>query len=90
MLIPPMPQSYYQRSGSLQAAGVTRALAMAAILALAAGCFAPKSIEVYPGRAHGTAILFGPHRAELQALMLRFIAANGQISTPPQGFNPNT
>jgi hypothetical protein len=37
---------------------------------------APKSMEVYPGRAHGTAILFGPHGAELQALMLRFIAGN--------------
>jgi dienelactone hydrolase len=35
---------------------------------------APKSIEVYPGNAHGTAILFGPHGAELRALMLRFIA----------------
>jgi dienelactone hydrolase len=37
---------------------------------------APKSIEVYPGTAHGTAILFGPYGAELKALMLRFIAAN--------------
>ena len=37
---------------------------------------APKSIEVYPGRAHGTAILHGPHSGELQALMLRFIAAH--------------
>jgi hypothetical protein len=37
---------------------------------------APKSIEVYSGSAHGTAILFGPHSAELQALMLRFLAAN--------------
>jgi len=37
---------------------------------------APKSIEIYPGRAHGTTILFGPHGAELQALMLRFIAGN--------------
>ena len=35
---------------------------------------APKSIKVYPGRAHGTAILFGPYGADLQALMLRFIA----------------
>jgi dienelactone hydrolase len=35
---------------------------------------APKSIEVYPGRAHGTAILFGPHGPELQALMLRFLS----------------
>ena len=35
---------------------------------------APKSMEVYPGRAHGTAILFGPHGAELKALMLRFLA----------------
>jgi dienelactone hydrolase len=35
---------------------------------------APKSMQVYPGRAHGTAILFGPHGAELQALMLRFLA----------------
>jgi predicted alpha/beta hydrolase len=37
---------------------------------------APKSFEVFPGRAHGTAILFGPHSTELQTLMLRFIAAN--------------
>jgi pimeloyl-ACP methyl ester carboxylesterase len=37
---------------------------------------APKSFEVFRGRAHGTAILFGPHGAELQTLMLRFIAAN--------------
>jgi hypothetical protein len=37
---------------------------------------APKSIQIYPGRAHGTAILHGPHSEELQALMLRFIAAN--------------
>jgi esterase/lipase len=37
---------------------------------------APKSFEVYPGSAHGTAILFGPHSTELQTLMLRFIAAN--------------
>jgi pimeloyl-ACP methyl ester carboxylesterase len=37
---------------------------------------APKSFEVFPGRSHGTAILFGPHGIELQNLMLRFIAAN--------------
>jgi pimeloyl-ACP methyl ester carboxylesterase len=37
---------------------------------------APKSFEAYSGRAHGTAILFGPHGTELQILMLRFIAAN--------------
>jgi pimeloyl-ACP methyl ester carboxylesterase len=37
---------------------------------------APRSMQVYPGRAHGTAILHGPHSQELQALMLRFIAAN--------------
>ena len=37
---------------------------------------APKSFEAYSGRAHGTAILFGPHGRELQTLMLRFIAAN--------------
>jgi dienelactone hydrolase len=43
---------------------------------------APKSIEVYPGRAHGTAILFGPHGGELQALMLRFIAANNPEPAP--------
>jgi len=36
----------------------------------------PKSFEVFAGRAHGTAILFGPHGTELQSLMLRFIAAN--------------
>ncbi|MGC2031205.1 MAG: hypothetical protein WA642_14400 [Steroidobacteraceae bacterium] len=35
---------------------------------------APKSIKVYPGRAHGTEILFGPYGADLQTLMLRFIA----------------
>src|SRR5579862_4531313 len=35
---------------------------------------APKSMQVYPGRAHGTGILFGPHGPELQALMLRFLA----------------
>ncbi len=35
---------------------------------------APKSMEIYPGRLHGTAILHGPHSAELQALMLRFLA----------------
>jgi dienelactone hydrolase len=46
---------------------------------------APKSIEVYPGRAHGTAILFGPHGAELQALMLRFLAANqATVHEPPR------
>jgi pimeloyl-ACP methyl ester carboxylesterase len=44
---------------------------------------APKSIAVYPGRGHGTAILFGPHGAELRALMLRFIADNQ--SKPPAG-----
>jgi esterase/lipase len=37
---------------------------------------APKSLEVYSGDAHGTAILRGPHAPELQALMLRFIAEN--------------
>jgi esterase/lipase len=37
---------------------------------------APKSLEIYPGDAHGTAILQGPHATELQALMLRFIAEN--------------
>lgn len=37
---------------------------------------APKSLQVFAGRAHGTAILFGPHGTELQGLMLRFIAAN--------------
>lgn len=37
---------------------------------------APKSIEIFPGRAHGTAILFGPHATELQNLILRFIATN--------------
>jgi len=35
---------------------------------------APKSFEEYPGDAHGTAILYGPHATELQSLMLRFIA----------------
>jgi len=37
---------------------------------------APKSMQVYPGNAHGTAILHGPHSEELQALMLRFLAGN--------------
>jgi dienelactone hydrolase len=37
---------------------------------------APKLFEVYPGRAHGTAILFGPHSTELRTSMLRFIATN--------------
>jgi len=37
---------------------------------------APKSFEVFPGSAHGTAILFGPHSTELQTSMLRFIATN--------------
>ncbi len=37
---------------------------------------APKSFETYPGKAHGTAILFGPYGNELQNLMLRFMAAN--------------
>src|SRR5271168_2609186 len=37
---------------------------------------APKSLEVYPGDAHGTSILRGPHAMELQSLMLRFIADN--------------
>jgi esterase/lipase len=37
---------------------------------------APKSFEVFPGSAHGTSILFGPHSTELQTLMLRFIATN--------------
>ena len=37
---------------------------------------APKSFESFPGYAHGTAILHGPHSQELQSLMLRFIAAN--------------
>jgi pimeloyl-ACP methyl ester carboxylesterase len=37
---------------------------------------APKSFETYPGKAHGTSILFGPYGNELQNLMLRFIAAN--------------
>src|SRR6202140_852537 len=31
---------------------------------------AQKSFEVFPGSAHGTAILFGPHGTELQTLML--------------------
>jgi dienelactone hydrolase len=41
---------------------------------------APKSFEVFPGRAHGTAILFGPHGTELRNMMLRFIAANDSTS----------
>lgn len=46
---------------------------------------APKSIQVYPGRAHGTAILLGPHGAELQALMLRFLTANQPDSRAASG-----
>jgi dienelactone hydrolase len=37
---------------------------------------APKSFETYPGKDHGTTILFGPYGNELQNLMLRFIATN--------------
>ncbi len=37
---------------------------------------APKSLEVYPGSAHGTEILQGPYATDLQSLMLRFIASN--------------
>ncbi len=44
---------------------------------------APKSIEVYPGNAHGTAILYGPHATELQSLMLRFIATNSPTVVAP-------
>ena len=46
---------------------------------------APKSIEVYPGSAHGTSILFGPHGPELQALMLRFLAANQPAAPASSG-----
>ncbi len=44
---------------------------------------APKSIKVYPGRAHGTAILFGPYGADLQALMLRFLADHQKNQSAP-------
>lgn len=44
---------------------------------------APKSLEVYPGNAHGTAILYGPHATELQSLMLRFIATNESAAVTP-------
>jgi esterase/lipase len=44
---------------------------------------APKSLEVYPGDAHGTAILHGPHAMELQSLMLRFIADNEPMVMSP-------
>ena len=44
---------------------------------------APKSLEVYPGDAHGTAILYGPYATELQSLMLRFIAANEPVVIIP-------
>ena len=44
---------------------------------------APKSMEVYPGNAHGTAILYGPYATELQSLMLRFIAANEPSAITP-------
>src|SRR6202046_906565 len=45
---------------------------------------APKSMTVYSGSAHGTAILFGPHGPELQALMLRFLASNQPTTHLPQ------
>jgi dienelactone hydrolase len=45
---------------------------------------APKSMQVYPGRAHGTAILFGPYGPELQALILRFLADNPGTAHGPQ------
>jgi dienelactone hydrolase len=45
---------------------------------------APKSFEMYPGNAHGTAILYGPHATELQSLMLRFIAANDGTAIAPR------
>jgi dienelactone hydrolase len=41
---------------------------------------APKSFKAFPGRAHGTAILFGPHGQELRNMMLRFITANDSTS----------
>ena len=41
---------------------------------------APKSFETFSGRAHGTAILHGPHSSELQNMILRFVAANDSIS----------
>lgn len=44
---------------------------------------APKAFEVYPGDAHGTAILYGPHAMELQRLMLRFIATNETAPARP-------
>jgi dienelactone hydrolase len=44
---------------------------------------APKSFEVYPGDAHGTAILYGPYATELQSLMLRFIATNEPAAVTP-------
>jgi esterase/lipase len=44
---------------------------------------APKSLEVFPGDAHGTAILYGPYATELQSLMLRFIAANEPMVLTP-------
>jgi dienelactone hydrolase len=44
---------------------------------------APKSMEVYPGDAHGTAILSGPYATDLQSLMLRFIAANESGEVTP-------
>ncbi len=51
---------------------------------------APKSMTVYPGRAHGTAILFGPHGPELQALMLRFLAGNQPVTHSPTGQPPQS
>lgn len=37
---------------------------------------APKAIHIFPGDAHGTEILRGPHGGELRAMMLQFIAAH--------------
>ncbi len=34
----------------------------------------PRSLKEFPGHAHGTNLLYGPHASELQSLMLSFIA----------------
>jgi pimeloyl-ACP methyl ester carboxylesterase len=34
---------------------------------------APRSLKVFPGSAHGTALLRGPYATQVQSLMLRFI-----------------
>jgi pimeloyl-ACP methyl ester carboxylesterase len=42
---------------------------------------APKSLKIFPGNAHGTALLRGPYGAEADALMLRFIRDHSGASS---------